>query len=135
MVDKKIFIVRTGLGQGGADRVTLNLLQNLPEDNNEYLLVLMQKKGELIPEVPDRIKIIDLKVSHLSLMVFPLIIKIFQYRPDIIFSTSGGTNIVCIIGSWFSFSKKIRVIISERNILNRGKPNLKRKLLNSLKKK
>jgi glycosyltransferase involved in cell wall biosynthesis len=134
MVGKKIFIVRTGLGQGGADRVTLNLLQNLPEDNNEYILVLMQKKGELIPAVPDRFEIIDLKAPHLSLMVFPLIRKIVQYKPDIIFSTSGGTNIVCIIASWFSFSKKIRVIISERNILNIGKPGLKRKLLNSLKK-
>jgi len=135
MAGKKIFIVRTGLGQGGADRVTLNLLQNLPEDNNEYILVLMQKKGELIPEVPDRFKIIDLKARHLSVMVFPLIRKIVQHKPDIIFSTSSGTNIVCIIVSRLLFSKRIKVIISERNILNIGRPDLKRKLLTNLKKR
>jgi len=81
------------LRAGGAERVMLNLLINyhVKYPNHEVVLLLFQKKGQLLKEVPLSIKILELKTSGATKSVFSLISFCNQHQPKIIFSSLGGS--------------------------------------------
>lgn len=126
---KRIFFIRTGLGQGGADRVTLTLLENMPQDaNKQFYLVLMRKHGELVADVPPHIKIIDLKCPHLSVMMPFLLFAIIRLNPDVLLSTSSGTNAPTVIAGRLAFWKRRRIIVSERKAMFEKMPNWNKRI-------
>jgi len=86
---KKILFVIPSLVMGGAERLTVYLLQNLDRDKFALALCLFENKGNLLKELPDDIKVFDLKKrnrwSFFRLIVgFNRIIK--SYNPDIIYT-------------------------------------------------
>jgi glycosyltransferase involved in cell wall biosynthesis len=114
---KKLFIVRPTMGYGGADRVTLILLQALDPSQYDIFLVLMKAKGEFIQDIPPYVEVLPCRVSRLWFMLFPLWRMVRKYRPDIIFSTASGTNVPVLLARIASRLRHTRVIISERNVL------------------
>lgn len=125
---KKLFLLRPTLGQGGADRVTLTLLQQFDRQLFRPSLILSQVTGEYVEDVPEDVEVFSLGGQRLWTAWLPLTRLLRQQKPDILFSTSSGTNIIAVIAKFLSGNRG-RLVLSERNVLAHGKKTLKRRLL------
>lgn len=124
---KKLMIVRPTMGQGGADRVTLILLQHLDRREFEISLVLMRKEGAYLSDIPVDIHVINCNSKNLWHFLFPLRSVIRREKPDILFSTCGGANMPLSVLTFLSPFRKWKAILSERNVLfHPGKNQIKR---------
>ena len=56
---KKLLFVIHSLGFGGAERSLINLLHELPKDQYEVDLLLFQKKGAFLKQVPSWVRVLD----------------------------------------------------------------------------
>jgi glycosyltransferase involved in cell wall biosynthesis len=128
----RLMVVRPTLGQGGADRVTITLLQHLDRDRFDSSLVLMRREGELLADVPDDVPIISLHASRLWNAYVPLRRVLREYKPDIVFSTCSGANIPVALAHMLTPGSR-RLVLSERNVLFHGGATPKRITLNILK--
>ena len=127
MAAKKVMIVRTALGQGGADRVTVNVLRYLDRHRYEPMLVLMRPEGEFINKIPSDIKIVTTKSKNLWFFLPALFRCIVREKPEVVFSIDGGVNIPLSIIAFASPYRKWKAILSERNIVYPpGKSKIKR---------
>lgn len=130
---KKILFVRPTLGYGGADRVTLNLLKGFDRGLYECDLALMRAEGEFIEDLPEDVKLIDLKAKTLWHMWGPIKRLITSSDYDMLYSTCGGASMPMMLAARFAKYKGI-TIVSERNILiHPNKSQSKRRLMLSIK--
>lgn len=131
---KKILFVRPTLGYGGADRVTLNLLKGFDRDAYSCDLALMRAQGEFISDLPEDVKLLDLKARSLWFMVGPLLKILRSSDYDVMYSTCGGASMPMMLATWIGrFSGT--TVVSERNILfPPKKAKGKRKLMLFIKK-
>jgi glycosyltransferase involved in cell wall biosynthesis len=127
MPRKKLFIFRPTMGQGGADRVTLTLLKMLDRQQFELSLVLLRAEGEYIEDIPADVEVISLQAGSMW-TAWPAAIRLLQKRrPDIIFSTSSGTNMLVSLSHLLAFQRG-RLVLSERNIVYHGGLTVKRRI-------
>lgn len=121
------------MGVGGADRVTLQLMQNLSREEYQIELVLMRAEGRLLDDVPKDVRIHDCQTRSLWFMIAPLrrIIKNGSY--DLIYATCGGASIPLML-ALLTMRTRPTTVVSERNILvHPHKSQWKRSLMNLLK--
>jgi glycosyltransferase involved in cell wall biosynthesis len=123
---KKLYIFRPTMGQGGADRVTLTLLQMLDRREFELALVLLRREGEYVEDIPADVEVISLQASSMW-TAWPAATRLLrQRRPDIVFSTSSGTNMLVALAHLLA-QQDSRLILSERNIVYHGGLTIKRR--------
>ncbi|PCJ67878.1 MAG: hypothetical protein COA58_01695 [Bacteroidetes bacterium] len=135
MSKKRILFVRPSLGYGGADRVTVNLLNHFDSDKYEVELALMHSNGEMQSMLDRPIKIHDLKVGWLGFAVNPLMKLIRSNNYDVLYSTCGGMSIPMMIAAKRTNFRGLKVV-SERNSLHRTYSSIvKKKSLLSFKKR
>lgn len=128
----KLFFLRPTLGQGGADRVTLTLLRYLNQERFELSLVLLNRDGVLMEDLPPDVCMHVLDASNVLTAWWPLSRLLRQHQPDVLFSTSSGTNVTAV---WASQLARYtgRVLLSERNVLFHGQKTWKRRLMTTFK--
>lgn len=127
---KNILIVKSTMGQGGADRVALILLQHLDRTQYEISLLLMRKEGEHLVNIPADVAVFETRARNLWFFLPYLRKHIRKHSPDIIFSIDGGVNIPLAIIAFLNPFRKWKVILSERNILfPPGKSRIKRLMM------
>lgn len=130
----KLFIVRPTMGQGGADRVTLILLQKLDRRLFDLSLVLVRAEGEFLSDIPNDVQVYSLNASSLWTTWLPLTRLLHAEKPDILFSTCSGANIPAVIAHRLAHQTG-RLVLSERGVLlRRGRLSWKRILAILLKK-
>ncbi len=122
----ELLIVRPTLGQGGADRVTLTLLHRLDRRRFRPSLALLRRQGALLDGVPGDVEIHDLGGGRLWSGVRPLRRLIERSAPDVVLSTSGGTNLTAALAVPAAGP---RLVLSERNSLSGRHAVLKRAAL------
>jgi glycosyltransferase involved in cell wall biosynthesis len=127
-----VLLVRPALGQGGADRVTRTLLERLPRDRFALSLALLQPRGELLEGLPPDVAVHSLGGVRLWQAVVPLAKLLRQVRPDVLFSTSGGTNVVAVLARRLSGCRP-RLVLSERNAQVRARRSWKDPVMRWLK--
>lgn len=110
--------------------MTLTLLQHSDRTLFDPSLVLMQRDGPYLEDVPDDVIIYDLRARSLWTSWLPLARLLRRERPDILFSP-GGTNVAAVIAKALS-GVGTRVVLSERNILAHSGLTLKRRLMIAL---
>lgn len=102
---------------GGSERVISILLKYLDREKFDLSLVLLQKEGKYLADIPEDVKLYDLKSSKVRYSVFKLISLIRTTRPDIVFSTLGHMNLMLsLLRPWLS--KKITFIARESNTVS-----------------
>lgn len=126
----KLFVLRPTLGQGGAERVALTLLEKLDRNRFNLSLVLLRREGELLADVPGDVTVHVLGARNLWTCWWALIRLLRREKPDILFSP-GGTNIPAIIATLISHVPT-QVVVSERGTLHHGDLTLKRRFLINL---
>ena len=83
----KIAFYISTLNGGGAERVYVTLLRQLDPNKFDIYLILVSKVGVFLPQVPDYVKIIDLKRKRTIFSILPLREVIKSIQPEIICST------------------------------------------------
>jgi glycosyltransferase involved in cell wall biosynthesis len=106
------------LGQGGADRVVLTLLQNLDRARFAPSLALMRAEGPFVADVPADVPRFVLGSRRLLLAAPDLVRVLRREQPDVLFSTHGGANIVVALAHALARSRA-RLVLSERSALLR----------------
>ena len=110
--NKRVAIFLVSLEGGGSERIALNLAQGFAERGLEVDLVLQRATGPYLDQVPDKIRIVDLRAGRMALAIFPLISYLRRERPPFLLSLMMGANIIAIL------SKKLarvdtRLLITE----------------------
>lgn len=79
---RRLALFLPDLGGGGAERVALALLQGFLNRGHAVDLVLAQRRGALLPLVPDGVDIVDLGAPQLRHAIVPLARYLRQRRPQ-----------------------------------------------------
>jgi glycosyltransferase involved in cell wall biosynthesis len=120
------------MGAGGADRVTATLLQHFNRQRFAPTLVLLRAEGPLMHAVPSDVPVQALGSANVLSAVIPLAAYFRRQRPDIVLSTSSGTNVTVLLAAALS-SHGPRLVISERNVLLHARATARRRLILLLK--
>lgn len=107
------------LGEGGADRVVLTLLQRLDRARVAPSLALVRRAGALVGDVPADVPVFELGSRRLLVAAPDLARLLRRERPDVLFSTHGGSNIIAVLAHALARSPA-RLVLSERSALVRS---------------
>lgn len=103
------------LNGGGAERSTVQIANGLQERGHEVDLVLLQKTGQYVHEISQKVNVIDLGVSRARYAIFPLSRYLKTHRPDIAYSSL--LNIPLLLANQFA-GKVSMVVLSERSLFS-----------------
>lgn len=82
---------------GGAERVTLNLIEGLHELGCEVHLVVFAVKGELVDAVPKDVLLVDLGSGRALTSPIPLVRYLRRERPDVLVGVEGHANLPALL--------------------------------------
>jgi glycosyltransferase involved in cell wall biosynthesis len=105
-----------GLYDGGAERTILNLAKGIAGKGYAMDLVLSRAEGPYMAEIPDSVRLVDLKASRVMSSVPALVRYLHQEQPVALLSALYA-NIPALWAKRLS-SYKGRVILSEQNTLS-----------------
>lgn len=118
MAGKTIAIVLPTLGAGGTERVALRLMRSFRAAGHRVEFVLMEKKGELLSEVPDDVRIIDLGASRVRHAIGPLMRYFRESRPDAVQVRMWPLTVAAIIARRLARSES-RLVVSDHTVLRK----------------
>ena len=91
---KKILFVIPTLQAGGAERVIVNLLKAINREKFSPALAVVDLRNPLLmPEIPEDVKIFDLKSGRVLAALPRLFLLIWKLRPSVVFSTLAHLNV------------------------------------------
>ena len=116
---KKVFFIISSLAEGGAEKVISILLGHLSRTEFCYSLLLFEKTGYYLKQIPPDIRIYDLekkkKFSFLKLL-FKVAKIVKKEKPNVVISFLGYTNLVCLLARKLVFQNQSKWVISERSL-------------------
>ena len=111
MSQRPIAFFLPSLRGGGAERVTVNLVEGILERGRAVDLVLTRAEGPYLDQVPHGARVIDLKSSRVLQSLIPLRRYLRQERPRAIVSTLHHANLVALWAAWLA-GNSIPVIVT-----------------------
>ena len=112
---KKILFALPNLIGGGAERVLVNIINQIDTQQFKIYLLILNKQGPLYPCLSHKINIIDLNIKRTRYSLFKIIKTINRINPDMIFSTTQRMNVFILIASLF-IKSKLKVFVREANM-------------------
>ena len=100
---------------GGAERVFVNIINQVDSSKYKIFLLLLNKQGPLHSCLANEIDIIDLNIKRTRFSLFKVIKTINKINPNIVFSTTHRMNIIVLLAS-FLVKNKIDILIREPNM-------------------
>lgn len=114
---KSLFIIIPNLKGGGSERVISNVVKHLDKSIFNITLILGQKVGEYVKDIPKEIVIIDLKKERVRQAIFPIIKLIQNKKPDVVLSTLGHLNLLIALFR-ISLPSNTKFIARESNTIS-----------------
>jgi len=126
--DRKIALFIPSLDAGGAERVFVNIANDLSKKGFNVDLILTRKTGSYVELVGDNVNIIDLRRPSVMLSVISLARYLVQKRPTSIMSGLNHSNVALILSTLISRYRGKVVIsvhstVSQNLFLNAGVKN------------
>ncbi|MCH8877475.1 MAG: glycosyltransferase [Chloroflexi bacterium] len=116
---------------GGAERIALNLAGGMSEHGYDVDLVLARAEGPYLAEVPESVRVIDLRASRTLTSLPSLVRYLRRERPQAMLSVLGHANLIALWARRLA-GVPTRVVVSVRNTLSRSaqrSPNLRKRLM------
>lgn len=107
---------------GGAQRAMLNLAQGVAERGYAVDLVLAQAEGPLLSEVPNSVRVVNLRASRVVMSLSPLVRYLRRERPQTMLTVQNHANIVALWARRLA-GGNMRLVVSVRNTLSQGAQN------------
>jgi glycosyltransferase involved in cell wall biosynthesis len=126
---KRLAIFVPGLCGGGAERAMLKLARGIAERGYAVDLVLARAEGPYLAEVPESVRLVNLKASRVLISLPALVRYLRRERPEALLSVLHAN----VIALWARRLAGVptRVVVSERNTLShdaRRSPDLRVRL-------
>lgn len=84
---KKVLFILPLLNSGGAERVAINYIRQINDNEYNIKLVVFKKTDDLLPLMPNNVALIDLKTNSTKFSFMPLMKVIKDFKPNIVFTT------------------------------------------------
>ena len=119
MIDppKRLAIFVPNMLGGGAQRVALNLAQGIAERGYNVNLVLAQAEGPYLTEIPESVRLVNLRAQRVLTSLPALVRYLRRERPEAMLSVMNYANIVALWARRLA-SVPTRVVVSEHNTLS-----------------
>lgn len=118
---KRVFFIISSLAEGGAEKVISILLRHLSQKKFCCSLLLFEKRGNYLKEIPPDVGIYDLKKKN-RFSFLKLVLKIAEIvkkeKPNVVIGFLEYTNLVCLLARKLVFQNQTKWVISERNLLS-----------------
>jgi glycosyltransferase involved in cell wall biosynthesis len=112
---ERLAIFLPGLYDGGAERTLLNLAEGIAMKGYPVDLVLARAEGPYMAEIPDSLRVIDLKAPRVLLCLPALIRYLRNEHPTALLATLYA-NIIAVWARWI-IGLPQRVVLNEQNTL------------------
>ena len=124
---KRFAFLLPNLGGGGAERVALRLIEDSLAAGHEVDLVLSRATGELLPLVPQGVRIVDLGATRIRSAIGPFRAYLRDRRPDAVHIMMWPLTVAGIIAAKLARSTA-RIVIAEHTTLGRQYAGSRRNL-------
>lgn len=114
---QRLAILVPDMTPGGAEHATLNLVQGVARRGYTVDLVLARAVGSLLAEVPESVRVVDLKASRALASLPALVRYLRRERPHTLYSVLNHTNIVALWARRLA-GVPTRAVVSVRNTLS-----------------
>ena len=124
MTARTIAFVLPNLRPGGAERVAIRLMHGFRAAGHRVEFVLMQKEGDLLREVPDDVRVIDLGVCRVRQAIRSLVRYFRETPPDAAQVRMWPLTVAAIIARRLARAKT-RLVVSDHAALTKhfaGRP-------------
>lgn len=115
----KLAILISNLQGGGAERVSVNLANNFIHRQYSVDMVLMSSTGSFLGELLPDVGIIDLNVSRIRSVLFPLINYLRREKPDALLACVWPLTLIAIVACRLA-GVATRVVVSEHTTWSRS---------------
>lgn len=111
---KKLLFIIPNFNSGGAEKVTINII-NLLAEKYSVNLAVFESKGLYSGLVNSKVNIITLETKRLRSSIHKIIFLIFKKKPDVVFSSLLHINIFLLIIKCTIFYK-LKLVLRESNM-------------------
>lgn len=109
----KIAFLLPNFAMGGIEKVVLTLVNHIAESKN-IILIVMQKKGELVETLSPKVEIVDLKCPQAKYLFFYLGRYLLKENITVLYTVRDLINIIALLSTKF-YSYRTKVVISQHN--------------------
>lgn len=110
----RIAVVLPDLRGGGAERVTLTLVEQFAAMGHDVDLVLGKARGELLADVPEAVNLMDLATPRLRKLPLVLARYLKQAKPVAVLAVMQEINCIAVVARQLS-GVKCRLVLSEHS--------------------
>jgi glycosyltransferase involved in cell wall biosynthesis len=97
-----VAIFLPSLRGGGAEKAAVNLSKGFSAKGLKVDLVLAKSEGPFLKQVPESVRIVNLKSSRILTSFFPMISYLRSRKPEILISSMNHANVVAVLASKMS---------------------------------
>lgn len=114
----RVALFLPSLAGGGAERVALALLSALRERNCQVDLLLVRREGELLPLVPDDVRVLELGGGRIMRSLRPLVRYLRHEKPAALHAFMWPLTVLAVVARRLARAPT-RVIVSDHTTLSR----------------
>jgi len=120
----KLALFVPSLRGGGAERVMVNLARGFADRGLKVDLVLAKGEGLYLSQVPDKVRLVDLRAKRMASALPPLMTYLRREKPRSFLSAMMHTNVIAILARKLA-KVDTRIVISEHSTLSISSRNAK----------
>lgn len=115
MKKKVVFFIPT-LEAGGAEKNVVNLLSGLTRDKYEIILLVCQKKGQFLKNIPVFVPVFELGSLNSLVVFFRTVAFLKHQKPDLFISNLSRFNIINLLAKVVSQSDSKMIVVEHTQV-------------------